>query len=196
MDAAALPAVLLPYQQRWIADPSPFKVAEKGRRTGLTWAEASDDVLIAAADKAAGGQNVYYIGQDKDMTEEYIDACAMWAREFNQAAAAVESGLWDDADDEGNSKSILTYTIRFPKSRHRITALASRPKKLRGRQGVLVGDEAAFQDDLDGLIKAADSAYDFALDMDDLNKRQGEKQYLEEGSSGNQGFWMYASLRR
>ena len=155
MDAAALPAVLLPYQQRWIADPSPFKVAEKGRRTGLTWAEASDNVLIAAADKTAGGQNVYYIGQDKDMTEEYIDACAMWAREFNQAAAAVESGLWDDADDEGNSKSILTYTIRFPKSRHRITALASRPKKLRGRQGVLVGDEAAFQDDLDGLIKAA-----------------------------------------
>ncbi len=155
MDAVDLPAVLLPYQQRWIADPSPFKVAEKGRRTGLTWAEASDDVLIAAADKAAGGQNVYYIGQDKDMTEEYIDACAMWAREFNQAAASVEQGLWDDADDEGNSKSILTYTIRFPKSRHRITALASRPKKLRGRQGVLVGDEAAFQDDLDGLIKAA-----------------------------------------
>lgn len=155
MTALDLPGVLLPYQQRWIADPSPFKVAEKGRRTGLTWAEASDNVLIAAADKAAGGQNVYYIGQDKDMTEEYIAACAMWAREFNQAAASVESGIWDDTDEEGNSKSILTYTIRFPKSRHRITALASRPKKLRGRQGVLVGDEAAFQDDLDGLIKAA-----------------------------------------
>ncbi len=150
-----LPAVLLPYQQRWIADPSPFKVAEKGRRTGLTWAEASDDVLIAGAAKSAGGQNVYYVGQDKDMTEEYIEACARWAREFNQAASAVEQGLWDDVDEEGGSKSILTYTIRFPKSRHRITALASRPKKLRGRQGVLVGDEAAFQDDLPGLIKAA-----------------------------------------
>lgn len=150
-----LPSVLLPYQQRWIADPSPFKVAKKGRRTGLTWAEAADNVLIAAADKRAGGQNVYYVGQDKDMTEEYIDACAMWAREFNQAAGAVEQGIWDDVDDEGGSKSILTYTIRFPKARHRITALASRPKKLRGRQGVLVGDEAAFQDDLDGLIKAA-----------------------------------------
>lgn len=155
MSAPPLPSVLLPYQQRWIADPSPFKVAEKGRRTGLTWAEAADDVLIAAADKAAGGQNVYYIGQDKDMTEEYIDACAMWAREFNQVAGQVEQGLWDDVDEEGGSKNILTYTIRFPKARHRITALASRPKKLRGRQGVLVGDEAAFQDDLDGLIKAA-----------------------------------------
>lgn len=152
---AALPAALLPYQARWIADPSPFKVAEKGRRTGLTWAEAADDVLIAAADKAAGGQNVYYIGQDKDMTEEYIDACAMWAREFNQVAGAVEEGIWDEDEEDGQKKHILTYTIRFPKARHRITALASRPKKLRGRQGVLVGDEAAFQDDLDGLIKAA-----------------------------------------
>ena len=65
---ASPPAVLLPYQQRWIADASPFKVAEKGRRTGLTWAEAADDVLIAAAARNAGGQNVYYIGQDKDMT--------------------------------------------------------------------------------------------------------------------------------
>lgn len=151
----APPAVLLPYQQRWIADPSPFKVAEKGRRTGLTWAEAADDVLIAAADRMAGGQNVYYIGQDKDMTEEYIDACAMWAREFNHAASAIEQGIWEeDAEDEKN-KNILTYSIRFPKSRFRITALASRPRKLRGRQGVLVGDEAAFQDDLDALIKAA-----------------------------------------
>jgi len=155
MSEMHVPAVLLPYQQRWIADPSPFKVAEKGRRTGLTWAEAADDVLIAAADRQAGGQNVYYIGQDKDMTEEYIDACAMWAREFNHAASAIEQGIWEeDADDEKN-KNILTYSIRFPKSRYRITALASRPRKLRGRQGVLVGDEAAFQDDLDALIKAA-----------------------------------------
>lgn len=150
-----LPSVLLPYQQRWVADPSPFKVAEKGRRTGLTWAEAADDVLIAAADRASGGQNVYYVGQDKDMTEEYIDACAMWSREFNQAAVQEGEGLWEDEDEDGKSRNILTYSIRFPKSRHRIVALASRPRKLRGRQGVLVGDEAAFQDDLDGLVKAA-----------------------------------------
>ncbi len=149
------PAALLPYQQRWIADPSPFKVAEKGRRTGLTWAEAADDVLIAAADRQAGGQNVYYIGQDKDMTEEYIDACAMWAREFNYVASATEQGIWEEDADDDKNKNILTFSIRFPKSGFRITALASRPRKLRGRQGVLVGDEAAFQDDLDALIKAA-----------------------------------------
>lgn len=145
------PAVLLPYQQKWVADQSPFKVMEKSRRTGVTWAEAADDVLIAAADKSAGGQNVYYIGTDKEMTEEFIDACAMWAKAYDYAAGSVEQGLWDDDGD----KNIQTFTIRFPKSGHKITALASRPRKLRGRQGVLVGDESAFQDNLEELIKAA-----------------------------------------
>ena len=34
----ALPdSVLLPYQKRWVADESPLKIAEKSRRTGLTY---------------------------------------------------------------------------------------------------------------------------------------------------------------
>lgn len=147
----ALPQALLPYQQRWIADTSPFKLHEKGRRTGITWAEASDDVLIAAAEKAAGGQNVYYIGTDQEMTEEYIQACALWARVFNRAAGEIEAGFWNEDKEDAHIK---TFSIRFP-SGHKILALASRPRKLRGRQGVLVGDEAAFQDDLGELVKAA-----------------------------------------
>lgn len=149
--AVASPPALLPYQQRWIADTSPFKIMEKGRRTGITWGEASDDVLIAAAEKAAGGQNVYYIGTDQEMTEEYIQACAMWAKVFNRAAGEIEQGFWDE---EKEDRHIRTFSIRFP-SGHKILALASRPRKLRGRQGVLVGDEAAFQDELGELIKAA-----------------------------------------
>lgn len=152
--AAPAPAALLAYQQRWVADQSPFKLMEKSRRTGVTWAEASDDVLIAAAEKPAGGQNVYYIGTDQEMTEEYIQACASWARVYNRAAGEIEAGFWDDADDEAD-KHIKTFSIRFPDSGFKILALASRPRKLRGRQGVLVADEAAFQDDLAELIKAA-----------------------------------------
>ena len=37
--------VLLPYQKIWIADDSPLKIAEKSRRTGITWAEAADATL-------------------------------------------------------------------------------------------------------------------------------------------------------
>lgn len=150
--ADAPPPVLLPYQQAWIADDSQLKVSEKSRRTGLTWAEAADNVLIAASSKSAGGQNVYYIGYNQDMAIEYIEACSMWARAFNHAASAVEEGLWEDGGDD---KHIKTFTIRFPDSGHRIVALSSRPANLRGKQGVVVIDEAAFHDQLEELLKAA-----------------------------------------
>lgn len=146
------PAVLLPYQQAWIADKSPFKICEKSRRTGLTWAEAADNVLTAASARSAGGQNVYYIAYNKDMTIEYVQACAMWAKAFNHAASEIEEGFWDEDETD---KHIKTFTIRFPASGFRIVALTSRPSNLRGRQGTIVIDEAAFHDQLGELLKAA-----------------------------------------
>ncbi|WAU72886.1 hypothetical protein [Acinetobacter sp. TR11] len=145
-----VPAVLLPYQQQWVADDSPLKIAEKSRRIGLTWAEAADVALIASTDRNAGGQNIYYVGYNKDMTVEFIQACAMWSKAYDLAAAEIEDGIWEDGD-----KQIQTFIIRYPKSGLRIEALTSRPSNLRGRQGILVLDEAAFHDDLDELIKAA-----------------------------------------
>jgi len=147
-DTNAPPPVLLPYQQRWIADDSQLKIAEKSRRIGLTWGEAADDVLIASR---ADGSNVFYISATEDMAIEYIEACAMWARAFDMAAGEIEDGIFHDDGD----KAIKTYKIDFPKSGKRIVALSSRPANLRGKQGVIVIDEAAFAPDLPGLIKAA-----------------------------------------
>jgi phage FluMu gp28-like protein len=148
----APPVVLLPYQQEWIAGRSALEVMEKGRRTGVTWAEASDDVLTAASAASAGGQNVYYIAYNQDMTVEYIQACAMWAQAFNYAATAIEEGFWSEEEAD---RHIKTYTIRFPASGFRVVALSSRPSNLRGRQGVIVIDEAAFHEQLGELLKAA-----------------------------------------
>jgi len=147
---SSVPAVLLPYQQEWIADKNPLKIAEKSRRIGLTWAEAADAALECASDVTAGGQNCYYLGYNKDMTVEFIQACAMWARAYNLAADEMEEGIWEDGD-----KEIKTYIIRFPNSGFRIEALTSRPSNLRGRQGRVILDEAAFHEDLDELLKSA-----------------------------------------
>ncbi|MGJ8523024.1 hypothetical protein R84981_001717 [Carnimonas sp. R-84981] len=146
-----MPDVLLQYQKNWIGIRAPLKVAEKSRRIGLTWAEAADNVLVAASQRSAGGQTVYYLGYNQDMTVEYIQACAQWAKAFNYAASEIKEGIWEDDDPD---RHIKTFTIVFP-SGFRIVALTSRPSNLRGRQGVVVIDEAAFHQDLDELLKAA-----------------------------------------
>ncbi len=147
-DRSAPPPALLPYQQKWVADDSPLKIGEKSRRIGFTWGEASDDVLIASGED---GSNVFYIGPTQDMALEYIEACAMWARAYDYAASEIEEGIFED----GGEKEIKSYKINFPGSGKRIVALSSRPANLRGKQGVIVIDEAAFHPDLKGLIKAA-----------------------------------------
>lgn len=138
--------LLLPYQAAWVDDESKVKVIEKSRRIGISWAEASDDALYASTES---GDNVWYVGYNHDMALEYINDCAMWARAYNLAASEMEEIVFNDGD-----KDIKAFKIDFA-SGHRITALSSRPTNLRGKQGRVVLDEAAFHDDLPGLIKAA-----------------------------------------
>ena len=130
--------VLLSYQKRWIADDSQLKIAEKSRRTGLTWAEASDNALDASLKKSQGGCDTFYIGSSKDMAREYIDAVAMWATMYNYAAGEIiESEEVFETDD--GKKEILTYVIYFA-SGFKVKALSSNPKNLRGMQGNVVID--------------------------------------------------------
>lgn len=147
------PTVLLPYQQAWVADEAQLKICEKGRRVGLTWAEAADAVLIAAAE---GGSNYFYISATQDMAREFVEACAMWARVYDFAGSEISEGLYDDGTDgDGAKRFIKTYELVFPKTGRRIVALSSRPTNLRGKQGVIGIDEAAFAPDLKALLKAA-----------------------------------------
>ena len=46
--------ILMAHQRAWLEDQSDLKLAEKGRRTGITYAEALDDTLIAASARSAG----------------------------------------------------------------------------------------------------------------------------------------------
>jgi len=140
--------VLLPYQQRWIADKAEVKLIRKSRQIGISWAEAADAVVYGASES---GKDTWYIGYNQDMAQEFIRDCGFWARNFHDAVLEInEIVLDDDRKDDG----ILAYRITFA-SGHRITALSSRPSNLRGKRGRIIIDEAAFHPDLLGLIKAA-----------------------------------------
>ncbi|CCN69772.1 terminase large subunit domain-containing protein [Vibrio nigripulchritudo] len=141
--------LLLGYQKRWIADDSVLKIAEKSRRTGLTFAEAADSALTAGTAKNEGGSNVFYVGSNKEMAREFIDAVALWAKMFDKAAGEIQEEVLNDED-----KDILTFVVYFG-SGFKVQALSSNPSNLRGMQGTVIIDEAAFHDRLAEVLKAA-----------------------------------------
>ena len=142
-------AVLLPYQERWIKDRSTVKVWEKSRRIGASYVEALYCVIISMMSKTEGGMNSFYLSYSKEMTVQFINDCAFWARMLDIACSGMQEVVIRDED-----KDILVYKIRFD-SGFEIWGLPSVPRSLRSKQGHVVIDEAAFVDDLSELLKAA-----------------------------------------
>lgn len=143
--------LLLRYQKELLQTTAVHQVTvvEKSRRTGYTWGVAADACLTSAAEKAAGGMDTFYIGYNLDMAREFIDTCAGWAKLFGRACSEVQEFLYDN-----DGTAVQAFRINFA-SGFEIVALPSRPRSLRGRQGYVIIDEAAFHDDLAEMIKAA-----------------------------------------
>lgn len=149
-----VPMLLLSYQQEWVdailAGKNPFALYTKSRRIGVSWADAAGAALLGAQER---GRNTFYLGYEKSMTRGYINDCADWAKLYALGASEVEEDeeIWREGEED---KAIQVFRIFF-NSGFRIEALSSKPRNLRSRQGDVVLDEAAFHDDLPGMMKAA-----------------------------------------
>jgi len=147
---------LLPYQAEWVKDQSPVKVAEKGRRIGLSWAEAYDDTLHALA----GRGSIYYQSYSYDNAKGFIRDCVYWLGVFGKFEAAVEEYTFLDRDPHNRDDPgvhVSAARIELPNGKE-IVAMTSAPRQFRsrGRAGDrAVVDEAAFVNDVDEVIKSA-----------------------------------------
>jgi phage FluMu gp28-like protein len=65
----------------------------------------------------------------------------------------LEEFVFEDEDDDGK-RAIQAFRIKFA-SGFEVVGLSSAPRSLRGKQGVVMIDEAAFVDNLKELLKAA-----------------------------------------
>jgi phage FluMu gp28-like protein len=203
-----LPDLLLPYQIEAIeqSHANALSVHEKSRRTGLTYAFAPDSVTTAAA--AKGGMDVFYIAYNLDMTREFIGYCAEFTKAFDIVAQTNEF-LYNDGSEQG----IKAFRIDFP-SGNSIVALSSKPRSLRGKQGVVIIDEAAFHEQLEELLKAAmallmwggrvivisthdgaDNPFNELVEEIRSGKRKGAVQRLTLESALDQGLYKRICLR-
>lgn len=143
--SADILAYFLPYQMAWIKDSSRFKVVEKSRRVGMTYAQSYEDVLDAARQD---GMDVWFSSADESAAKEYIRYCEQWAKLYQIAAESLGEVVIDHGDD------IKALVIEFASGK-RIHALSSNPKAFRSKGGKLVLDEFAFHKQPEEMWKAA-----------------------------------------
>lgn len=183
--------ILMKHQAEWLEDQSTLKAAEKGRRTGITFAEALDDTLIAAAKRSAGGDNVFYIGDTKDKGREFIGYVAHFAQVIAKELHTVEEFVFADEREDGTTKDIAAFRITF-NSGFRIEALSSRPANIRGLQGVVVIDEAAFHKDVREVIDAVNALLIWGGKVRVISTHYGHlnpfNELIRESRAGKNGF--------
>ena len=186
--------VLMKHQREVAAIESAIIAVPKGRRTGITFGTMLNKTLVAAARKSAGGDNVYYIGDTKEKGLEAIGYCAKFARVIAQAqgqgVSGVEEFLFEDQDDTGRTKHITAYRIRFA-SGFQVCALSSRPANIRGLQGHVVIDEAAFHPDVQGVLDAATALLIWGGQITVISSHNGKKnpfaQFCRDIEAGRYG---------
>ncbi|PJL35523.1 hypothetical protein [Stenotrophomonas maltophilia] len=149
--------VLMAHQSEWIRMQEGLDIAvcEKGRRTGITFAQALADTITAASAKDAGGDNVWYMADTKEKGLEFIGYVAKFAPIIARGQASrIEQHIFQDQQPDGTSRQIQAFRVRFA-SGFRVTALSSRPENIHGLQGVVDLDEAALHKDVAKVLESA-----------------------------------------
>ena len=192
--------VLMLHQREWIKQihTHDLNVAEKGRRTGITYATALDDSITASSNKLAGGDNVYYIGDTKDKGLEFIGYVAKMAKVMAMAMAdgwnGIEVFLFEDQQEDGTSKNITSYRIRFA-SGFQVVALSSNPANIRGLQGIVNIDEAAFHKAVQAVIDACTALLIWGGKIRIISTHNGQKnpfnQLIKDARAGDNAYKVF-----
>jgi phage FluMu gp28-like protein len=128
---------LLAYQRLWMLDKSDFKLWEKSRRIGATYAHALSMVLKASQKT---GCDQWIFSTNEDSAKEVLRDCAKWVVKLKEAGMNINC-------------EVRREKIHF-KGGFRISALPTKPQALRGKQGDVLIDEAAYVADLDDFLDA------------------------------------------
>lgn len=142
----------LAYQLRWINDDSPFKLYEKSRRIGITYA-TSYRCFRKCMQQPEGSTFIQWVSSRDDLTaKEFIrDYVAMWAK----AANVVASGLAGDRVEVVDEKrGVTAFVVEFANGA-RIVSLSSNPLAFAGKGGDVLLDEIDLHKDQTTLVAMA-----------------------------------------
>lgn len=180
----------MPYQKRYIIDTSRYKIVEKSRRIGMTYAESYDNTAFCALNK---GQKVWFSSADLSASEEFIDYIEYWARVLSVGAKKVGEVIIDSDDD------VTAHRVRFA-SGSEVNAISSNPSKFRSKGGRVILDEFAHHKNAEKLFAAAKPSMMWGSEMRIISTHNGDQSYfnflLNEVKKGVEGSMHKWALHR
>jgi phage FluMu gp28-like protein len=134
--AEASAPYFLPYQDRWIADDAPFKLYEKSRRIGATYATS-----YRCFQKCLRRRDFTQWVSSRDLltAKEFItDYVARWCKLGRIAATGLAGETVEVIDPD---RDITAFVAAFPLTGSRIVSLSSTPAAFAGKGGDVLLDE-------------------------------------------------------
>lgn len=140
----------LPYQLDWVLDDAPYKVAEKSRRVGFTY--ASSYRMHRKCMNRGKGFIQWCTSRDMLTAQELIkDYISKWCKASNVVAKGMYGEMVELIDTERNIKA---YVVEYPNGA-RLISLSSSPEAFAGKGGDVFIDENDLHEDSGRLIDMA-----------------------------------------
>lgn len=160
----------LPYQKAWIEDNSRFKLMEKSRQIGMSWATAYALVRSQCQEKVP--YDAWVSSRDENQAKLFLEDC----RAFAGVLDPVSTG---DVQVLSSLQKPTAYTLTFGNDR-RIHSLSSNPDAQAGKRGTRVLDEFALHENPRGLYAIASPGLTWGGQMMILSTHRGAKNFFVE----------------
>lgn len=161
----------LPYQAKWIKDPSRLKIMQKSRQIGLSWSTAYSLVRDTAA--ADARNDVWVSSRDDIQARLFLEDCKAFAGILQMAAADLGEQVVDP------DRKISAYVLQFANGK-RINSMSSNPDAQAGKRGTRVLDEFALHPDPRKLYAIAYPGITWGGSMQIISTHRGSQNLFNE----------------
>jgi phage FluMu gp28-like protein len=161
----------LPYQVRWIKDPSRKRLMEKSRQIGLSLSTAFDLVKKTAANE---NRHDAWVSSRDDLQAQLFGAdCAFWARHLHSGVSDLSLQVIDPQE------KISAHVLPFNNGRA-IYSLSSNPNAQAGKRGRRVFDEFALNPENRLLYAIGQPGTLWGGGMDIISTHRGTANFFNE----------------
>ncbi len=166
MNSSLPKSYFLRYENKWITDDCRFKLWDKSRRIGATYAESYR--AVRKRNLINERRDYWFSSADESAAVEFSLYSQQWCELFQAVVKVATEQLEDDKGYRYNN-----YVVEFPNG-SRINSMSSNPRRFRSKGGDVCLDEFDWHDKPGEMLDAAMPVTTWGYDVSILTSRNGE----------------------